>query len=148
MVESELEGPDHQPQAFLLELGKGFAFVARQRRITLDSDHFSIDLVFYNVYLKCYILVDLKVEKLTHADVGQMQLYVNYYDETQRRRATAHARADPVRREERAWWCGTRWARRTGGSSPAATSCTCPARRNWPRRSAASCGGYGAVEPG
>ncbi len=85
MVESELEAAlITNLQAFLLELGKGFAFVARQRRITLDGDHFSIDLVFYHVILKCYILVNLKVEKLTHADVGQMQLYVNYYDETQR----------------------------------------------------------------
>jgi predicted nuclease of restriction endonuclease-like (RecB) superfamily len=85
LVESELEEAlITNLQTFLLELGKGFAFVARQRRITLDGDHFYIDLVFYHVIIKCYILVDLKVEKLTHADVGQMQLYVNYYDETQR----------------------------------------------------------------
>jgi predicted nuclease of restriction endonuclease-like (RecB) superfamily len=67
-------------QAFLLELGKGFAFVSRQERITLDGDHFYIDLVFYHVVLKCYVLIDLKVDKLTHADLGQLQLYVNYYD--------------------------------------------------------------------
>lgn len=65
---------------FLLELGKGFAFVSRQERITLDGDHFYIDLVFYHTILKCYILIDLKVGKLTHSDLGQMQLYVNYYD--------------------------------------------------------------------
>jgi predicted nuclease of restriction endonuclease-like (RecB) superfamily len=70
-------------QIFLLELGKGFAFIARQRRITLEGDHFYVDLVFYHVILKCYILLDLKVEKLTHADLGQMQLYVNFYDETE-----------------------------------------------------------------
>jgi predicted nuclease of restriction endonuclease-like (RecB) superfamily len=70
-------------QMFLLELGRGFAFVARQQRITLEGDHFYVDLVFYHVILKCYVLIDLKVEKLTHADLGQMQLYVNYYDETQ-----------------------------------------------------------------
>ena len=85
LVESELEDALlTNLQAFLLELGKGFAFLARQRRITLEGDHFYVDLVFYHVILKCYVLLDLKVEKLTHADVGQMQLYVNYYDETQR----------------------------------------------------------------
>jgi predicted nuclease of restriction endonuclease-like (RecB) superfamily len=67
-------------QAFLLELGSGFAFVARQQRITLDGDHFYIDLVFYHSVLKCYVLVDLKVGKLTHGDLGQLQLYVNFYD--------------------------------------------------------------------
>lgn len=68
-------------QDFLLELGKGFALVSRQERITLDGDHFYIDLVFYHTVLKCYILIDLKVGKLTHQDLGQIQLYVNYYDE-------------------------------------------------------------------
>ena len=71
-------------QAFLLELGKGFAFMARQKRITLDGDHFYVDLVFYHVILKCHVLVELKVNKLTHADLGQMQLYVNYFDEIER----------------------------------------------------------------
>lgn len=65
---------------FLLELGKGFTFVARQKRITLDGDHFYIDLVFYNTILKCYVLVDLKIGKLLHQDIGQMQMYVNYYN--------------------------------------------------------------------
>lgn len=65
---------------FLLELGKGFTFVARQKRITLDGDHFYIDLVFYNTILKCYVLIDLKIGKLVHQDIGQMQMYVNYYD--------------------------------------------------------------------
>jgi predicted nuclease of restriction endonuclease-like (RecB) superfamily len=67
-------------QAFLLELGKGFAFVSRQERITLDGDHFYVDLVFYHAILKCYVLIDLKVGKLTHQDLGQLQLYVNYFD--------------------------------------------------------------------
>ena len=71
-------------QAFLLELGRGFAFMDRQKRITLDRDHFYVDLVFYHVILKCYVLLDLKIGKLTHEDLGQMQLYVNYYDQTQR----------------------------------------------------------------
>jgi len=65
---------------FLLELGKGFTFVARQKRISLDGDHFYIDLVFYNTILKCYVLVDLKIGRLAHQDIGQMQMYVNYYD--------------------------------------------------------------------
>ena len=67
-------------QAFLLELGKGFAFVARQERLTLEGDHFYVDLVFYHTVLKCYVLIDLKVHKLSHQDLGQLQLYVNYYD--------------------------------------------------------------------
>lgn len=67
-------------QYFLLELGKGFAFMGRQKRITFDNDHYYADLVFYHVILKCYVIVDLKTHKLTHADLGQMQLYVNYYD--------------------------------------------------------------------
>ena len=65
---------------FLLELGCGFAFVARQQRLTLDGDHFYVDLTFYHTRLKCYVLIDLKVGKLTQQDLGQMQLYVNYYD--------------------------------------------------------------------
>lgn len=65
---------------FLLELGKGFTFLARQKRITLDGDHFFIDLVFYHAILKCYVLIDLKIGKITHQDLGQMQMYVNYYD--------------------------------------------------------------------
>ena len=67
-------------QQFLLELGSGFAFVERQMRITLEGDHFYPDLVFYHIHLKCYVVVDLKLAKLTHGDVGQMQLYVNYFD--------------------------------------------------------------------
>jgi predicted nuclease of restriction endonuclease-like (RecB) superfamily len=68
-------------QAFLLELGHGFAFIGRQQRLTLEGDHFYADLVFYHVRLKCYIVIDLKTQKLTHADLGQMQLYVGYYDQ-------------------------------------------------------------------
>lgn len=65
---------------FLLELGKGFAFVARQKRISFDERHFYIDLVFYNRLLKCFLLIDLKIGDLKHQDIGQMQMYVNYYD--------------------------------------------------------------------
>lgn len=65
---------------FLLELGKGFTFVGRQVRFTFDEEHFRVDLVFYNRLLKCFILLDLKIGKLKHQDLGQMQMYVNYYD--------------------------------------------------------------------
>lgn len=78
--ESDLEQAliDHL-QKFLLELGRGFSFVARQKRITFDGRHFFIDLIFYNYILKCFVLIDLKTEDLTHQDIGQMQMYVNYY---------------------------------------------------------------------
>ena len=65
---------------FLLELGRGFSFVARQKRIDVDGDNFYIDLVFYNFVLKCFVLIDLKLDKLTHQDIGQMDFYVRYYD--------------------------------------------------------------------
>jgi len=85
LVESNLEEAlITNLQLFLLELGKGFAFVSRQERITLEGDHFYIDLVFYHTVLKCYVLIDLKVGKLTHADLGQVQLYVNYFDRERR----------------------------------------------------------------
>ena len=69
---------------FLLELGHGFTFVARQNRITFDDKHFRIDLVFYNRILKCFVLIDLKIGELKHQDLGQMQMYVNYYDREMR----------------------------------------------------------------
>src|SRR5690606_20000908 len=65
---------------FLLELGNGFTFVARQKRISFDDRHFRIDLVFYNRILKCFVLIDLKIGEIKHQDLGQMQMYVNYYD--------------------------------------------------------------------
>jgi predicted nuclease of restriction endonuclease-like (RecB) superfamily len=67
-------------ESFLLELGAGYTFVARQERISFDEKHFRIDLVFYNRILKCFVLIDLKVGELKHQDIGQMQMYVNYYD--------------------------------------------------------------------
>ncbi len=71
-------------QAFLLELGKGFAFVARQQRISTESKDFYIDLVFYNYLLKCFVLIDLKTSELTHQDIGQMDMYVRMYDDLKR----------------------------------------------------------------
>lgn len=81
--ESELENAIiSNLQSFLLELGKGFAFVARQKRMQFDAEYFYIDLVFYNCILKCYLLIDLKIGKLTHQDVGQMESYVRMFDDT------------------------------------------------------------------
>ncbi|HIR77328.1 MAG TPA: DUF1016 family protein [Candidatus Choladousia intestinipullorum] len=71
-------------QKFLLELGKGYLFEARQKRFTYDEENFYVDLVFYNRLLRCYVLIDLKIDKLTHQDLGQMQMYVNYYDRYQK----------------------------------------------------------------
>ena len=64
----------------MLELGKGFLFEGRQKRISFEGEHFFIDLVFYNRLLKCFVLIDLKIGKLSHQDIGQMQMYVNYFD--------------------------------------------------------------------
>jgi predicted nuclease of restriction endonuclease-like (RecB) superfamily len=81
-LESELEEAlIDKLQEFLLELGKGFAFVARQKRISTETKHFRIDLVFYNYLLKCFVLIDLKVEELTHEDIGQMDMYVRLYED-------------------------------------------------------------------
>lgn len=81
LVESELEAALlTNLQQFLLEMGRGFAFVARQQRLTLNHNHYYCDLVLYHTVLKCYVLVDCKTKTLTHGDLGQMQLYVNYYD--------------------------------------------------------------------
>ena len=81
LVESKLEDAlISNMQNFLLELGRGFAFVSRQKRITLDGDHFYVDLVFYNTVLHAYLILELVTKPLTHADLGQLQLYVNYFD--------------------------------------------------------------------
>lgn len=79
--ESELESRIiDNLQQFLLELGRGFAFIGRQVRFTFDEEHFMVDLVFYNRLLRCFVLFDLKIGELKHQDIGQMQMYVNYYD--------------------------------------------------------------------
>jgi len=85
LLESKLENALLENlRAFLLELGKGFAFVARQQRISTESKDFYLDLVFYNYLLKCFVLFDLKTEELTHQDIGQMDMYVRMYDEQRR----------------------------------------------------------------
>jgi len=71
-------------QEFLLEIGNGFTFVARQQRIHLDGDDFFADLIFYNRLLRCFVIIELKTHKLTHQDLGQLQMYINYYDRTQK----------------------------------------------------------------
>lgn len=79
--ESELEQKlIDKLEHFLLELGKGFTFVARQKRLTIDEEHFKVDLVFYNRFLKSFVVIDLKIGKLKHQDIGQMMMYVNYFD--------------------------------------------------------------------
>ena len=79
--ESELESRlIEKLENFLLELGKGYTFVGRQVRLTFDEKHFFVDLVFYNRFLQCFVLIDLKIGEITHQDLGQMQMYVNYYD--------------------------------------------------------------------
>ena len=86
LLESELEQAlINNLQKFLLGLGKGFAFVERQQRISTDDGSYYIDLVFYNFHLKCFLLIDLKMHKLTHQDVGQMDMYVRMYEEKKRR---------------------------------------------------------------
>ena len=81
-TETELETAIiNKLEHFMLELGKGFCFVGRQKRFTFDGDIFYVDLVFYNRLLRCFVIIDLKIGKLTHQDIGQMQMYVNYYDE-------------------------------------------------------------------
>ena len=69
---------------FLMELGKGFSFVGRQFRVSTETSHFYVDLVFYNYLLKCFVLIDLKTRKLTHADIGQMDMYVRLFDDLKR----------------------------------------------------------------
>lgn len=79
--ENELETAIiHKLEHFLLELGRGFLFEGRQKRFSFEEDHFYVDLVFYNRLLRCYVLIDLKLDKLTHQDLGQMQMYINYFD--------------------------------------------------------------------
>ena len=83
--ESELEeGLINKIEDFLLELGRGFTFVARQKRLTIDEEHFYVDLVFYNRFLRSFVVIDLKIGKLKHQDIGQMMMYVNYYDRVEK----------------------------------------------------------------
>jgi hypothetical protein len=71
-------------QEFLLELGNGFSFVARQKRILLEDDEFFVDLVFYNRILQCFVIIEIKTHKITHQDIGQLQMYVNYFDRVEK----------------------------------------------------------------
>lgn len=80
-LESDLEKNLEHLKEFLLKLGKGFSYVGNRVRLTLEEDHFYLDLVFYNRILKCFVIIDLKIGKVTHQDSGQIQMYVNYYDQ-------------------------------------------------------------------
>ena len=108
-------------QHFLLELGQGFTFVARQKRILLEDDEFFADLVFYNRLLRCFVVIELKTGKLTHQDLGQLQMYVNYYD-----RVEKTAEENPTIGILPVW----RFQRITGPSWRANTSFTCPHRHS------------------
>ena len=89
-------------QAFMLELGKGFAFVARQQRISTETKDFFIDLVFYNYLLKCFVLIDLKTGELSHQDIGQMDMYVRLYEDKYKSpRRQPHHRHHPLHRQGR-----------------------------------------------
>jgi len=100
--ESDLESAIiSQIERFLLEMGKGFLFEARQKRFTFDEEHFFVDLVFYNRLLRCYVLLDLKIGKIAHQDLGQMQMYVNYFRPLrENRRREFHHRHPALQAEE------------------------------------------------
>ena len=85
MTEKQKQALIDNLQKFLLELGKGFAFVERQQRINTEDGDYYIDLVFYNFHLKCFLLIDLEMHRLTHQDIGQMDMYVRMYEEKKRR---------------------------------------------------------------
>jgi predicted nuclease of restriction endonuclease-like (RecB) superfamily len=128
--ESDLESAILEKlQHFLLEIGKGFAFVARQKRLSFEDEHFYVDLVFYNVILKCYLLIDLKLGKLTHQDVGQMDSYVRLFDEQDRTEGDGPTiglilcapRRCRTQRCSRCWWRG----RPSGIENAAFVNCSC-----------------------
>lgn len=98
-LESDLEQSIiNNLQKFLMELGKGYAFVARQQRIHTEKEDYFIDLVFYNYILKCFVLIDLKTKKITHQDVGQMDMYIRMYDERKSSRTTIRPSASSCAR--------------------------------------------------
>ena len=131
--ESDLETAIiHQIEHFLLELGKGFLFEARQKRFTFDDDHFFVDLVFFNRLLRCYVLIDLKIGKLTHQDLGQMQMYVNYFGATSKPMPKPPQWASCcAKRNTRHWWKSP--CPKTRTSTLVNTSCICRARKNCSR---------------
>lgn len=130
--ESDLEAAIiSQIERFLLELGKGFLFEARQKRFTFDDEHFFVDLVFYNRLLRCYVLIDLKLGKLTHQDLGQMQMYVNYFDRHIKTDTEAATVGIVLCKKK----CTRHWSKspcpKTPTSTPRNTSSTCPARKTY-----------------
>jgi YhcG PDDEXK nuclease domain len=117
-------------QQFLLELGRGFAFVARQFRISTESKDFYIDLVFYNYLLKCFVLFDLKSGELTHQDIGQMDMYVRMTDELKRAPDDNPTVGIILCTGKDASWCAIPSSTRTSKSSPAGTSSFSLPKRN------------------
>lgn len=113
-------------ETFLLELGKGFCFVGRQKRLTLDGDHFFVDLVFYHRLLQCFVLIDLKLGKLTHQDLGQMQMYVHYFDRFERAEHENPTVGIVLCSERTTRWSRSRCRRTTSRSWLRATNSTCP----------------------
>ena len=133
--ESELEQAIIQKlREFILELGKGFAFVARQQRISTDTSEFFIDLVFYNYILKCFVLVDLKTGKLTHQDIGQMDMYVRLYEDTMKGQDDNPTIGIILSRKKTIPLSNTPCFMKTDSCLPQNTSFICRLRRNWPGR--------------
>ncbi|MGF6128819.1 putative nuclease of restriction endonuclease-like (RecB) superfamily [Pseudomonas frederiksbergensis] len=131
VLETELEQAlIEQLQGFLLELGKGFAFVARQQRISTEGRDFYIDLVFYNYLLKCFVIFDLKRGELTHQDVGQMDMYVRMYDDLKRSDEDGPTVGIILCAQKTSQWCATRCYRAMSNCLPASTNWYCRVRRN------------------
>ncbi len=118
-------------QSFLLELGKGFAFVARQQRISTETKDFYLDLVFYNYVLKCFVLFDLKTRELEHQDIGQMDMYVRMYDEQHRGPGDAPPWASFCAPTRMPVWCATPCCTAMSSCLPANTGSCYPARTSY-----------------
>ncbi|WP_231852892.1 PDDEXK nuclease domain-containing protein [Legionella longbeachae] len=136
LVESKLEEAlINNLQKFLLELGTGFSYIGRQKRLTFDGDHYYADLVFYHVILKCYIIIDLKTRKLTHADLGQMQLYVNYFDAEIKQEDDNPTIGLVLCHKKVKQWLNIYLAKRQNKSLLADINYICPQKKNLKKRS-------------
>ncbi|MFZ3168707.1 MAG: PDDEXK nuclease domain-containing protein [Candidatus Methanoperedens sp.] len=139
LLESRLEDAlIENLQSFLLELGKGFAFVARQQRISTESKDFYIDLVFYNYLLKCFVLFDLKTTELSHQDIGQMDMYVRMYDDLRRSPKIIPRSASSFAPKKTSPSFVTLFCMATNSSLPPNTNSCCPVKRNCAPNSSAN----------